>query len=136
MAKIKLFDRVLKILGRHYAGSFLKLAFPDQAVQLIGTLENVELSLPDERIDFIHRVRIQGKEYLFHLEFQLRHRKNLPKRVFIYSGEVTDQFQTPVISMVLYLERRKSPLPKEYTVKIGKVVVHRFTYPTPLLKIF
>ena len=127
MAKIKLFDRVLKILGRHYASSFLQLAFPDQTVQLIGTLENVELTLPDERIDFIHRILIDGKEYLLHFEFQLRHRKNIPKRMFIYSAEVTNQFQTQVISIVLYLERRKSPIPKAYVVKAGKVVLHRFT---------
>ncbi len=134
MAKIKLFDRVMKILGRHYASSFLKLAFPDQPIQLIGTLENVELSLPDERIDFIHRIRVGRKEYLLHFEFQLRHQKNVPRRVFIYSGEVTDGFQTPVISIVLYLERRKSPIPHAYEVKIGRAVIHQFTY--PILKLW
>jgi hypothetical protein len=68
----------MKILGRNYANAFLKLAFPNQTVQLIGTLENVELSLPDQRIDFLHRIRIGREEYLLHFEFQLRHKKNLP----------------------------------------------------------
>ena len=46
--QINLFDRVMKILGRHYAESFLKLAFPDTDF-LVGTLENVEITLPDRR---------------------------------------------------------------------------------------
>ncbi len=61
----------MKILGRHYAESFLKLAFPDTAFQLVGTLENVEITLPDRRADFLHRLQVEGEEYLLHFEFQL-----------------------------------------------------------------
>ena len=129
MARIRLFDRALKVLGRHYAASFLKLVFPNQPVQLIGTLENVELSLPDQRIDFLHRIRSGRNEYLIHFEFQLRHAKDLPRRMFIYSAELTDQFRTPVISAVLYLERRKTPVPDSYVVRLGNTVVHEFNYP-------
>ena len=39
MATINLFDRVLKILSRHYAEAFLRLAFPNTPFRLIGTLE-------------------------------------------------------------------------------------------------
>jgi len=68
------------------------------------------------------------EEYLFHLEFQLQHKSDFPKRIFIYSAELTDLFQIPVISLVLYLERRKSPLPDSYTVCLGDKVVNRFSY--------
>jgi len=126
---INLFDRVLKILGRHYAEAFMKLAFPNQELQLVGTLENVELTLPDRRIDFLHRLKVLDDEYLLHFEFQLEHKTDYPRDVFTYSGELTDQHKKPVISIVLYLERREAEIPHEYVVKIGEVVIHRFTYP-------
>jgi len=134
LPEINLFDRVLKILARHYAEVFLRLAFPDGGVQLIGTDENVEISLPDQRIDFLHQIRADGQEYLLHFEFQLQHRRNIPRRIFIYSAERTHQFDKPVISIVLYLERREAPIPNEYTVEIGRTVIHRFTY--PILKLW
>ena len=129
MANINLFDRVLKILGRHYAPTFLKLAFPHQELQLVGTLENVEITLPDRRVDWLHQVQGEGGEYLFHQEFQFQHKTDYPRDVFIHSAEMTDQHQKPVITIVLYLERRQSDIPAEYTVQIGEVVIHRFTYP-------
>nr|MBC8462649.1 hypothetical protein [Deltaproteobacteria bacterium] len=92
MAEINIFDRALKIIARDHAEIFLKLAFPREKINLVGTLENVELSLPEERVDFVHELEYNGEEYLLHLEFQLQHRKDFPKRVFIYSGELTDQF--------------------------------------------
>ncbi len=127
--QINLFDRVMKILGRHYAESFLKLAFPDTDFQLVGTLENVEITLPDRRADFLHRLRVEGEEYLLHFEFQLQHRTDYPRNVFTFSGGLTDQHQKPTITIVLYLERRESDPPSEYVVQIGEWVIHRFTYP-------
>ena len=127
--QINLFDRVMKILGRHYAESFLKLAFPDTDFQLVGTLENVEITLPDRRADFLHRLQVDGEEYLLHFEFQLQHRTDYPRNVFTFSGGLTDQHQKPTITIVLYLERRESDPPNEYVVQIGEWVIHRFTYP-------
>ena len=127
--QINLFDRVMKILGRHYAESFLKLAFPDTDFQLVGTLENVEITLPDRRADFLHRLQVEGEEYLLHFEFQLQHRTDYPRNVFTFSGGLTDQHQKPTITIVLYLERRESDPPSEYVVQIGEWVIHRFTYP-------
>jgi hypothetical protein len=132
--QINLFDRVMKILGRHYAESFLKLAFPDTAFQLVGTLENVEITLPDRRADFLHRLQVEGEEYLLHFEFQLQHRADYPRNVFTFSGGLTDQHQKPTITIVLYLERRESDPPSEYVVQIGEWVIHRFTY--PILKLW
>ncbi len=117
---INLFDRVLKILGRHYAESFLKLAFPDSNFQLVGILENVEITLPDRRTDFLHRLRVGDEEYLLHFEFQFRHRTDYPRDVFTFSAELTDQHKKPTITIVLYLEWRESDPPGEYVVQIGE----------------
>jgi predicted transposase YdaD len=126
--EIKPFDRALKIIGRNSPQTWLRLAFPNQPIELIGTLENVELSLPEQWVDFIHRVRIGSQEYLLHIEFQYQHRRDFPKRVFIYSAELTDQFQLPVISIVLYLKRRKSDPPNTYDVRVGNQTLNRFRY--------
>ncbi len=37
---INIFDRTLKIIARNHADTFLKLAFPNQQVKLIGTVDN------------------------------------------------------------------------------------------------
>ncbi len=128
MATFNLFDRALKVLACHYAETFLRLAFPDAAVQVVGTEANVELALPEKWVDFIHRVRFNGREYVFHLEFQLEHRADLPKRVFIYSAGLTDKYDLPVVTLVLYLERRASAAPTEYAVEFAGTVTNRFTY--------
>ena len=70
MPEIIVFDRVMKIIAREYAQTFLHIAFPDENIKLVGTLENVELTLPEERVDFVHQLSYNDEEYLLHLEFQ------------------------------------------------------------------
>ena len=43
MPEINVFDRVMKIIAREHAQTFLRIAFPDEEIELAGTLENVEL---------------------------------------------------------------------------------------------
>jgi len=88
----------------------------------------VEISLPDQRVDFVHRVRYNGQEYLFHLEFQLEHRADLPRRLFVYAALLTEKYDGPVVTLVLYLDRRVSEVPTEYVVQLGDEVMNRFTY--------
>ncbi|RLB37582.1 MAG: hypothetical protein DRH12_14120, partial [Deltaproteobacteria bacterium] len=129
MVSFNTFDRVLKVMARNYADQFLQLVFPNVAVKLIGTLENVEIALPEERVDFVHRLLCAGQEYLFHLEFQLQHRDDIPRRQFLYSAALTRQFDLPVVTAVLYLKRRIAPIPNEYVVQLGGKVANCFTYP-------
>lgn len=129
MTHINLFDRTLKIIGRNYADLLLRLAFPDIPAQLVGTLENVELSLPVRPVDFVHRIEHAGQEYLLHIEFQLEHKADFPRRMHSYHGALTEQFKLPVLTLALYLRPRSSPLPDEYTVCLGDRVVNRFSYP-------
>lgn len=129
MTKINIFDRTLKIIARNYADLLLRLAFPDVPVRLVGTLENVELSLPVRAVDFVHCVEYQAQEYILHLEFQLEHQADFPRRMCGYYGALTEQFKQPVMTLALYLKPRRSPIPNEYVVTLGKQVVNRFTYP-------
>jgi len=127
--QVSVFDRALKIIARHYADTLLDLAFPDLPVRLVGTVENVELALPARRVDFAHRVEHEGEEYLLHIEFQLKHEAELPRRMHLYHALLGEQFGLPVLSLVLYLQPRQGPLPEAYEVWLGGQVVNRFRYP-------
>ena len=129
MSRLNLFDQTLKIIARNYAGTFLKLAFPEIPVWLLGTAENVELTLPSRPVDFVHRVEFEGQEYILHLEFQYEHEAGFPQRMCGYYGLLTEQFQLPVLSLALYLNPRKATIPYEYAVGLGPHAVNRFTYP-------
>lgn len=125
---INVFDRVLKIIARDYAGRFLELAFPGENVRITETAENVELSVPEQRVDFVHKFIYNEQQYLLHFEFQLEHRADLPKRLFIYSALLTLQFSLPVVSLLLLLERRAGEFPNDYIVRVGNRVTNLFRY--------
>jgi len=128
IATINVFDRVLKVLARNFPQQFLELALPEIHLQVVGTLENVELALPEERVDFVHRVLDGEQEKALHLEFQTEHKTTMPERVFVYSALLTRQLGMEVISVVIYLQRRTSPLPTAYEVKVAGETVNRFDY--------
>ena len=125
---MNVFDRVLKVLARNYPERFLQLAVPATPAQLIGTLENVDLAIPEERVDFVHRLDDEGQEKLLHIEFQTGHRSDVPERVFIYAALLTRQFRLPVITLVVYLAPRRSSPPTAYEVRLGDAVMNRFEY--------
>ncbi len=130
MTQHSLFDRALKVLARNHADAFLRLAFPHRPVRLLGTVENVEIDLPAQRVDFVHQIEDEGTEKLLHLEFQTRHEPDLPRRLFVYSGALTRRFDQEVLTLVLYLERRHRVPPGVYETRLGGEVVNRFRYPT------
>jgi hypothetical protein len=83
---VNLFARTLKVIARNHAALFLPLALPGAPVQLLGTLETVELSLPGRPVDFIHRIGYKEQEHILHLEFQLKHEADFPRRMCSYHG--------------------------------------------------
>ena len=126
---INTFDRSLKVIARNHADLFLRLALPNIPLTLVNQPENVELSLPVQPVDFVHRMLHQGQEWLLHIEFQLEHFADFPRRMCHTHGALTQQFKMPVLSFAVYLQRRKAPLPTEYLVEIDHVAINRFSYP-------
>ncbi len=126
---INIFDRSLKALARMYTASFIQLVLPNAQVQLQGTPETVELSLPVRPVDFVQRVLHDDQEKLIHLEFQLQHELDFPGRICEYHGGLRQQFKLPVLSFAIYLRRRQKAIPNEYTEKVDDVVINRFSYP-------
>lgn len=129
MKQDNLFDRTLKMLSRHYSHVFLDLLFPEQPIRLLGTVENVELNVGIRPVDFVHQIAYDDNPAILHLEFQLRHETDFPRRFCYYHGALTEQFSQPVLSVAIYLKPRRSPIPNEYVAKLGEQVINRFTYP-------
>ena len=64
-----------------------------------------------------------------HLEFRLEHQADLPERMFTYNALLTATYERPVLSAVIYLERRNyRELPREYVVEFRGQKVHTFPY--------
>jgi hypothetical protein len=119
----------MKILARTYPEYFLELIFPGIPVQLIGTLDNVELALEIDRVDFLHQIQINGDDAFLHIDFEHRHKGPFRRRVFSYNGMLTElKKPTPVISAPIYLKRRTNKVPTSYDIVVGGYLFHRFTY--------
>jgi len=126
---INIFDRTLKVIARNHAATFLRLAFPKHQARLIGTQDNVEISLSVKPVDFVHEVVYAEEHFTLHLEFQLEHKAEIPQRSFITSAELTEQFKRPVLTVLIYLQPRHKEIPKHYVTKLGKRVINQFSYP-------
>ena len=123
------YDHSLKIIARTYPEHFLRLGFPGQPMKLLGTLSNVELALEIDRVDFLHEIELNGERAYFHVDFQLTHTEECPRRFFVYNGMVTELKKPyPVITLPIYLRPREKEIPDCYEVKVGGVVFHKFTY--------
>lgn len=127
-------DRVSKLLFRAYPDLVVNLAFPGQSVQVISVEENVEINLPTRPVDTVMTIATHEEGFYrklaLHLEYYVKHEPDVPQTLFIYSGELTDRMQMPVVTVVVYSERRqqKSRPQPEYVVELGGRAVNRFQY--------
>ncbi|MEZ4727758.1 MAG: hypothetical protein R3E79_11575 [Caldilineaceae bacterium] len=123
------YDHALKILARTYPAEFLRLSFPGQSVRLVEEQANVELALEIDRVDFLHKIELQGTEAYLHIDFQLEHDGDCPRRFFVYNAMLSElKKPTPIITLPVYIRSRVSDPPSRYEVKIDKTVFHTFTY--------
>jgi len=122
-------DRSLKVLARQYPEAFIKVALGSTENIVFETIENPEINLPEKRLDFVYGLSDEEKEYILHLDFQLRHEAGLPERMHIYNALLTAGSNKPVISKVIYLEQREyRNLPQEYVVSYQGKRENVFTY--------
>jgi hypothetical protein len=124
-----IYDRSLKILAKQYPRPFIKLALGSVENINFETIENPEINLPEKRLDFVYGLTDEEKEYILHLDFQLHHKREVPERMHIYNALLTVSSNKPVISKVIYLERREyRNLPQEYVVSYQGKRENIFTY--------
>ena len=122
-------DRSMKALALRYPEAFVKVALPGMEGLSVEAIENPEVNVPEKRLDFVYKVSSRDGERLLHLEFQLEHESDLPKRMFTYNALLTESQKAPVISAVIYLERRDyAALPDEYAVTLEGRALNAFSY--------
>ena len=128
MSAQKIIDRSLKILAKQYPKVFIKLAMGSLEDLAFETIENPEVNLPERRLDFVYGLQNE-QDYILHLDFQLRHETDIPERMHLYNALLTASTKKPVISKVIYLERREyRNLPQEYVVSYQGRRENVFTY--------
>jgi len=126
---VNVIDRSLKALARRYPEPFAKVVLGSTEGVTVATIENPEINLPERRLDFVYGLHVDDGEYLLHLEFQLEHEADLPERMVVYHALLTAAYRRPVISAVIYLQRRDyQHLPEAYTVSFRDQPVNTFAY--------
>jgi hypothetical protein len=63
---------------------------------------NIEVVRPTMRADRVYRVIYRGQEHILHLEFQTSYDRNLPARLLAYNSILYQDYQLPVITVVIY----------------------------------
>ncbi|HHY98719.1 MAG TPA: hypothetical protein GX509_08280, partial [Firmicutes bacterium] len=113
-------DRSVKVLARRYPRDFAGLLLGSSEGIDAEIIENPEVNIPQRRRDFIWVVKRGKERAILHAEFQLRHNKAIPKRLFAYNAFYSVTYDLPVISAVLYLEKKDyERLPTEYMARFG-----------------
>ena len=115
---MNIFDRSLKIIARNYPQDLMKVVFPSANLTLLGTADNVEISLPTQPVDFVHEVAYNQQNYTLHLEFQLEHKPYIPQRTFITAAHLTAQYKRPTLTAIIYLRPSDKDIPSHYETTI------------------
>jgi len=118
-------DTPLKVAFRVRARDLLPLT-DDGGAKVLSAL-TVELSAGRRTVDLVLRLRRGGEEYLRHVEFQSRHRRDLALRCFEYSAVLAVRFKRPVLTTVMYL---RPPAPRElvYQQAVGGRVMNEWRF--------
>jgi predicted transposase YdaD len=118
-------DIPLKVAFRVRTKDLLPLT--DDAGSRVVSALAVELSAGRRTVDLVLRLRRGGEEYLRHVEFQSRHRRDLALRCFEYAARLAARFGRPVLTTVMYL---RPPAPRElvYRPTLGGTVVNQWRF--------
>lgn len=125
-------DRDFKYLAKNYPEYFAKLILNTQEDLSIQPLDQ-ELNVPQLRTDNLYLVKQGTERFALHLEFQLHHKPELPKRMFLYNALFQSALKISTLSAIIYLERKNyRKLPYLYC-KQWNGIGHTFTYPVVFL---
>lgn len=118
-------DIPLKVAFRVRTKDLLPLT--DDAGAMVVSALAVELSAGRRTVDLVLRLRRGTEEYLRHVEFQSRHRRDLALRCFEYAARLAVRFGRPVLTTVMYL---RPPAPRElvYRHTLGGSVVNEWRF--------
>src|SRR3954470_1066094 len=107
-------DKIFKQLLHAFLDDFLRLVVPE-------TYDRLDLSSPEfldkelfaggppghrRELDLLVRVRTaSGGPLLIHVEIEARAKRGMGKRLWRYRNQILARYDTPVLTIVLYLKR-------------------------------
>jgi predicted transposase YdaD len=99
------FDIVCKQLIQTYPLDFVRFTLEAEDVEVLEVIETEQPTVESRRTDSFIRVRIQGREVLFHNEFQTADSTQtpMPRRMAGYIGRGLESQPLPILSNVIYL---------------------------------
>lgn len=113
---VPVIDQLLKDLSEYYAEAFIRQLFPGKKFRLISTKLDKELTIKTRVTDRVVQIKTAEGDRIAHFEFQLRYRRNVSERMFVYAGALTAKYQMEVASLLFLVKPSK---------KIGDVGVYR-----------
>ncbi len=123
-------DQILKDISEHYAEEFLRLLFPGEKFRVISTKLDKELTIKTRVTDRVIQLKTADGNRVMHLEFQLRYRRKIPERMFVYAGGLTAKYGMEVASL-LFLVKPSKKIGDwgVYRTSLFKQRANEFTFP-------
>ena len=118
------YDTTLKDWLRQEAGRVLPILLPGAVYE--GTL-TIELIRPPLRADKVLKVMYNEEESIFHAEFESGSDTRMAARLLAYNAILYEDYDLPVISMIIYPFRTKmATSPLEIQTKDKKIIQFHF----------
>ncbi len=109
-------DQLLKDLSEYYTEAFIRQLFPGKKFRIISTKLDKELTIKTRLTDRVVEMQTEDGDRIVHMEFELRHRRDILERMFVYAGGLTAKYQKEVASFLFLVKPSK---------KIGDVGLYR-----------
>ena len=126
------FDILFKEIVEQHVHDILPVFLPGAVYE--ETLDT-ERMRPPQRVDKVFRVRYHGELCILHIEFQASSGRKMKTRLLVYNTMLYQDYDLPVITMVIYLFRAtmvKSP----FHIKSGTKEIITFHFLTlPMFKL-
>lgn len=95
----------------HHPEHFINLLQPEVAYEIISTKLDKELIVRRRETDFVAKIRVGRRIYLFHFEFISQYRKPLVRKAHNYAGALGLKYNCDVVT-VLFILKPPSRKPK------------------------
>ncbi|MEK7728890.1 MAG: hypothetical protein AAB354_10785 [candidate division KSB1 bacterium] len=100
----QLADKFLKDLVEHHLKEFLALLDPKRKYEVISTPLDKELIVRRRESDFVVKVRVGRRIFLFHFEFLSQYRRRNVREAHGYGGALTLKYRCEVVTVLFVLK--------------------------------
>ncbi len=97
-------DKYFKEMVQRYLKDFIKLLHPDEEYVIISTQLDKELIVRRRETDFVAKVRVGKRIFLFHFEFISQYRRRLVRKAYGYGGALTLKYNCDVVTVLFVLK--------------------------------